>query len=181
MTGLILIAYATKHGSTREVADSLADALREQELDVETQPASFVDDLSPYAGVVVGGSLYTGRWHPDALGFVKRHRRALASMPVAVFAMGPRTMDAGEVAESRTQLGRALAKVPDIDSCAVAIFGGVVDPRKLRFPFNRMPATDARDWDAIRAWAQDVACAFGFGKPASDPRDLRSELQRSPR
>lgn len=181
MPGPILIAYATKHGSTREVADALADALRKQELDVETQAASLVDDLSHYVGVVVGGSLYTGRWHPDALGFVKRHHRALGSLPVAVFAMGPRTMDAREAAESRAQLGRALAQLPDLDPCAVTIFGGVVDPRKLRFPFSRMPASDARDPDAIRAWAQDVACAFGYGKPASQPRDSRSGLQRSPR
>jgi len=77
MTCSILIAYATKHGSTREVADSLAGALREHDLDVATLPAAQVDDLSPYHGVVVGGSLYTGRWHPDALDFLKRHRGAL--------------------------------------------------------------------------------------------------------
>ena len=40
---------------------------------------------------------------------------------------------------------------------AVAIFGGVVDPRKLSFPFNHMPASDARDWEAIHAWTDEVA------------------------
>jgi menaquinone-dependent protoporphyrinogen oxidase len=77
----ILIAYATKHGSTREVADSLAAAFREHELDVETQPAALVDDLSIYSAVVVGGSLYTGRWHPDARWTRERSRsRARSSI-----------------------------------------------------------------------------------------------------
>ena len=57
MAGSILITYATKHGSTREVADSLAAAVREHDLDVTTLPAAQVEDLSPYDGVVVGGSL----------------------------------------------------------------------------------------------------------------------------
>jgi menaquinone-dependent protoporphyrinogen oxidase len=181
MPGSILIAYATKHGSTREVADSLAAALSAHDLDVATLPAPEVDDLSPYDGIVVGGSLYAGRWHPDALDFLKRHRGALETVPVAVFAMGPRTMDPKDVAQSRAQLDHALAKVSGVAPFAVTIFGGVLDPRKLRFPFNRMPASDARDWNAVHAWAKDVSQAFKYGKPAPKPRDLRSELQRTPR
>jgi menaquinone-dependent protoporphyrinogen oxidase len=177
----ILIAYATKHGSTREVADSLADALREHDLEVTTLPAARVNDLSPYDAVVVGGSLYTGRWHPDAFDFLKRHLGVLETMPVAVFAMGPRTMEAQDVAQSRAQLDHALAKVPGVDPFAVTIFGGVLDPRKLRFPFNRMPASDARDWNAVHTWAADVAHDLAYGKPAPRPRDLRSELQQTPR
>jgi menaquinone-dependent protoporphyrinogen IX oxidase len=78
-------------------------------------------------------------------------------MPVAVFAMGPLTLEDKDVLDARHQLDGALAKVPDIEPIAVAIFGGVIDPAKLRFPFNRMPATDARDWAAIRDWADEIA------------------------
>jgi hypothetical protein len=39
----------------------------------------------------------------------------------------------------------------------MAVFGGVVDPTKLHFPFSRMPQSDARDWDAIAAWASETA------------------------
>ena len=93
MSGTILVAYGTKHGSTREVAHAVAETLEEHGLDVDTLPAARVDDLSPYAGVVVGGAIYMGRWHPDAVGFLEQHRKALAVMPVAVFGMGPRTME----------------------------------------------------------------------------------------
>jgi menaquinone-dependent protoporphyrinogen oxidase len=181
MTGSILVAYATKHGSTREVADSVAATLQEQGLDVETLPAAQVDDLSHHDGVVLGGSLYMGRWHPDALDFLKRNRAALATQPVAVFALGPRTTEAKDIAGSRAQLAAALAKVAAVDPFAVAVFGGVLDPRKLRFPLNRIQAVDARDWEAIHAWARDLAETFRYGKPARKPRDLRSELQQTPR
>jgi menaquinone-dependent protoporphyrinogen oxidase len=177
----ILIAYGTKHGSTEQVARSIGETLNELGLEAETLPAAGVDDLTAYDGVVVGGALYMGRWHPDALRFVENHRATLATLPVAVFAMGPRTLDERDVDGARAQLAKALAKVPEVDPYAVTVFGGVIDPRTLRFPFNRMPATDARDWGAIRAWSAEVAAAFDFGKAASDARDPRRELQQAPR
>jgi hypothetical protein len=66
--------------------------------------------------------------------------------------MGPRTLSEADVAGSREQRERALAKTPSARPLAVEVFGGVVDPAKLHFPFSHMPASDARDWDAIRAW-----------------------------
>jgi menaquinone-dependent protoporphyrinogen oxidase len=181
MSNTILVAYATKHGSTREVAEAVTETLQEHRRDVETLPAARVEDVSPYAGVVVGGAIYMGRWHPDAVGFLEEHRHALGAIPVAIFGMGPRTMEEHDAEGARMQLLKALAKVPEVDPCAVAIFGGVIDPHTLHFPFSRLPASDARDWSAIRAWAADFAKVFDYGKAAPDARDPRSELQQSPR
>src|SRR5437016_9057941 len=68
-------------------------ALKEHGLDVETLAAARVDDLEPYAGVVVGGAIYMGRWHPDAVELLERHRHALATRPGAGFGMGARRTD----------------------------------------------------------------------------------------
>jgi menaquinone-dependent protoporphyrinogen oxidase len=154
MSGTILMAYGSKHGSTQEVAHAVAEELEAHGVDVETLPAREVDDLRPYAGVVVGGSIYMGRWHADAIGLLHRHKYALAELPLAVFGMGPRTLNEKDVHESRAHLDRALTAV---DPSAVAIFGGVVDPSELSFPFNKLPASDARDWNRIREWAEHVA------------------------
>lgn len=157
MSGSILVAYATSRGSTLEVAEAVATTLRRRGADVDVEPAADVASIDGYDGVVLGGALYTGRWHADARRFLARHRRALEALPVAVFALGPRTLAPADVAASRKQLDRALARTPELEPCAVAVFGGAIDPAKLRFPFNRMPASDARDWDAVEAWAEAVA------------------------
>jgi menaquinone-dependent protoporphyrinogen IX oxidase len=86
---------------------------------------------------------------------------ALADRPVAVFAIGPLTTTETDVAESRRQLDHALARVSEVQPVSIGIFGGVIDPGKLHFPFSSMPASDARDWDAITRWADEVADAFG--------------------
>jgi menaquinone-dependent protoporphyrinogen oxidase len=155
--GPVLVAYATKHGSTAEVAGDIAEELRERGLEVEVAAARDVEDLEGYSGVVVGGAIYMGRWHHDARRFLGRNRRALADVPFAVFGMGPLTTSDDDAHEARRQLDRALAGVHGLRPARVAVFGGVVDPSKLRFPFNRMEATDARDPEAIRAWADEVA------------------------
>jgi menaquinone-dependent protoporphyrinogen oxidase len=153
----VLVAYATSHGSTREVAESVADTLRARGLDVDVQPAADVHGLNGHDAVVLGGALYTGRWHSDARRFLEHHRDELASRPLAVFAMGPATREAADIAHSRAQLDRALSKHAELHPSSAAVFGGVVDPARLRFPFNRMPASDARDWAEIRSWAESLA------------------------
>lgn len=153
----VLVAYASRHGSTREVAEHVAETLRSAGVAVDVMAATDVGHLRGYDTVVLGGALYTGRLLKDARRFLARHREALSVRHVAVFALGPKTTEPSDVAGSRAQLDRALAKTPEIEPVSVAIFGGVVDPNKLRFPFNRMPASDARDWAAIEAWASALA------------------------
>lgn len=157
----VLVAYASKNGSTQEVAEAVADVLRLHGLAVDVRPARDVVDVTPYSTVVLGGALYTGRWHRDARRLLRRHRSDLGTRRLAVFAMGPRTLAPDDVAASRAQLDHALAQVPGLRPERVAIFGGVIRPERLRFPFNRMPACDARDWPAIRDWASTIATECG--------------------
>lgn len=151
-----LVAYASKHGSTEEVARSVGDLLRDAGHHVDIRDAAVVTDVDEYDGVVLGGSLYMGRWHGDARAFLRRHRPALEQRPLAVFALGPLTLEEHQVAGSRKQLDRALAHL-GVSPQLVTVFGGEVDPDKLRFPFNHMQKSDARDWSAIQAWAGEVA------------------------
>lgn len=157
MAHAVLVACASKHGTTREVAESIAATLEELGLAVEREDAREVRQVAGYDAVVVGGGLYNGRWHADARRFLKRHRRALAGVPLAVFGMGPDSLEESKVAQSRAQLDRALAAVPELEPIAITIFGGALKPEEWRFPLNRLPAFDARDWDAIRSWAEELA------------------------
>jgi len=89
MSSQILIAYATKHGSTQEVAEAIATALRAEGHRVDVANAADVADVDRYATVVVGGSLYMGHWHHDPVAFLKQHQAALRHLPLAVFCHGP--------------------------------------------------------------------------------------------
>jgi menaquinone-dependent protoporphyrinogen oxidase len=160
MTRTVLIAYATKHGSTRQVAEAVAERIGEYGIATFVRPAREVTSLDGYQGVVLASAIYMGRLHADARDFMRRHRAGLRLRPFAVFAMGPRTLADEEVARSHSQLGAALAKEPTLHPSATTVFGGVFDPVQHHFPFSRMAASDARDWHAIRAWADDVATRF---------------------
>jgi len=162
----ILVAYGSTHGSTSEVASALAATLAEEGLRVDLRPAGEVRDLAGYDGVVLGGALYMSRLHKDVRRLLKRFRAELARLPVAVFAMGPLTAEAKDIAGSRKQLDRALAKVPEVRPVSIAVFGGVVRPEELHFPFSKMPEGDARDWDAIEDWGKEVAASFVLSRVA---------------
>jgi menaquinone-dependent protoporphyrinogen oxidase len=159
MAGKILVTYASRYGSTREVADSIAATLHGRLLPVEVRPAAEVETLEGYDGVVLGGGIYMGRWHRDARGFARHFADELAELPVAVFALGPVDDEPKHRLASERQFRSAVEKLP-YEPVATALFGGAVEPSRLRFPFNRMPAADARDWDRIRGWALQVAELF---------------------
>jgi menaquinone-dependent protoporphyrinogen oxidase len=124
-----------------------------------------VRTLDKYRAVVLGAPLYMFHWHKDARHFLSRHREALSGRPVAIFALGPINNEEKEFQGSREQLDKELAKFPWLKPLALEIFGGKFDPAKLRFPYNmpalkKMPASDIRDWTAIRAWANTLATTF---------------------
>jgi menaquinone-dependent protoporphyrinogen oxidase len=156
MKGPILVAYASRYGSTQEVAETIGATLRGRGLRVDVRPAAEVKDLGEYGGVVLGGGIYMGRWHREARAFVKHFAGQLAGLPVALFALGPVNDKPEHVAGAEKQFRTAVDKLP-VEPFATHLFGGVVDPQKLRFPFNHMPAADLRDWAEVRAWAGELA------------------------
>ena len=160
MTEKILVAYATQHGSTQEVAEAIGTTLREHGLEAEVQSVHQVPNLDGYSAVILGAPFYMGRWLRDARHFLKKHRVALAKLPVAIFALGPRSEVGEEIREVRAQLDKALAAAPWITPVEISVFGGKVDPVSLHFPFNHMEATDARNWTAIHIFAEKLAQIF---------------------
>jgi len=148
-----LIAYASKYGSVEEVARHVGAVLRERGAACAVLPVGEVDEAVSYDLVVLGTGLYMGRMHREARRFLKQHHEELEHVPFAVFAMGPLSAEEAEKEKVRPQLQRGLDRYPELSPTAIAIFGGVIDPEKLSFPFSHMPAGDHRDWDEIRDFA----------------------------
>jgi menaquinone-dependent protoporphyrinogen IX oxidase len=80
----VLLVYATRHGSTKEVAEAVAEEFRTAGAEVELREASAAPAPDGFDAVVVGAPMIMG-WHKDAEKYVKRHREALARVPAAFF------------------------------------------------------------------------------------------------
>lgn len=148
-----LIVYASKYGSVAEVARFVGGVLDEEGADCDVVDAREARRLEGYDLVVLGSGLYMSRLHGDARRFLRRHHEQLEQVPFAVFAMGPLSSDTEEKEKVRPQLEHGLERYPEITPVACEIFGGVIVPERMSFPFNRMPAGDHRDWDEIRRFA----------------------------
>jgi menaquinone-dependent protoporphyrinogen oxidase len=93
----ILVTYATMAGSTVEVAQVIAEEISRDGLQVVVMPIHEAGDPAGYDAVIVGGPMIMG-WHRDALGYLKRHRRAWTQIPLAVFLQAISLTDTGETA-----------------------------------------------------------------------------------
>jgi menaquinone-dependent protoporphyrinogen oxidase len=158
-----LVAYGTRYGSTREVAEAVAATLVEQGIDTDVKRAREVRSLDGYDAVVLGTPLYMGALHKDVRTLLEKNREALEHTPWALFALGPIKADDG-LDGSREQLLTALAKLPAPTPDATAVFVGAYDPGRLGLkdrmiaalpasPLHGESAHDDRDWESIRAWA----------------------------
>jgi menaquinone-dependent protoporphyrinogen oxidase len=164
----VLVAYASKYGSTREIAERIAERLQLQGLQAEARSVQDLDDLVDYDAFVVGGAVFAGHWMPEATEFVRRNRALLAHGPVWLFSSGPigatakkydTPAEPKEIAELRRALGPWGHRV----------FFGAWDPSKLdrgrlgfaeRMIAKVLPRGDFRDWEAIQAWATSIARAL---------------------
>jgi menaquinone-dependent protoporphyrinogen oxidase len=165
----VLVAYASKHESTAEIAERIAAAMREAGCDAEARPASEVGDLSGYAAVVLGSAVYAKRWRREARDFARRHSAALRGMPVWLFSSGP----FGAVEEHPTAPMPPFAErlAAKLGAREHVMFGGRVPPDPGNFIERAMlegtppERRDARDWAAIEEWARGVASQVATPEP----------------
>ncbi len=164
MKNKVLVTFSTIHGSTQEIAETVAETLRGSNKQVEFLPMRKVQTLEGYDGVVLGAPLYMFRIHKDLFRFLSKHRKSIENgLPVAIFTSGPSGAgDEEEWQEVRKQVEKEMIKVSWFKPKVMEIFGGKFDPTKLRFPYNLIPAlrqiptTDLRDWKIIRNWAEQL-------------------------
>ena len=162
MAFTVLVTWASRHGSTEEVAHQVARDLMKHRFAVDAQPIAEVTTLEPYQAVVLGAPLYMFRLHKVARRFLSKFREPLSRLPVALFVLGPVHADPKEFAAAEGQLDKQLANFPWFSPVVRQVMGGRFDPQNLGFlmrmvpALRNQPASDARDWDAIHAWANNL-------------------------
>lgn len=151
----VLVAFASKHGSTREIAEVIGEVIAGAGLTVDVLPVDAVVSVRRYDAVVIGSAVYTGRWMGDARAFVEGRILDLARRPVWLFSSGPVDESAydGDVPPVRS-----VAAVADrLGARGHATFGGRVGP-EMTGPIERwILRGDWRDFGAIRRWAAGIA------------------------
>jgi menaquinone-dependent protoporphyrinogen oxidase len=160
----VLVAYGSKHGATKGIAEGIAERLRAEGQQAAAQPVEAVGEVGGYDAFVIGSAVYADRWTREAIKFVQRHRAMLASRPVWLFSSGP----IGTMAtkhEPAAPKGVAAIRRALMPRDHRVFFGAWdrsrLDPAKLGFAerivAKRLPQGDWRDWAAIGAWADGIA------------------------
>jgi len=171
----VLVAYASKYGATREIAEKIGDVLRNADLQTAVLPVDGIRNLSAYQAVILGSALYIGRWQKDAETFLKQNEKTLADRPVWLFSSGPTgNGDPVELVEGK-RLPAGLAPIAErIQPRDVAVFHGHINPEQINSIENwaikslvKKPFGDFRDWNMIAAWANEIAAALKNGEMSS--------------
>jgi menaquinone-dependent protoporphyrinogen oxidase len=162
----VLVAYASKHGATQGIAEAIAEQLRARGLTTGAVPAAADTDLDAVDAVVLGSAIYAGHWRDEAVDFARAHKDVLAALPVWLFSSGP----LGDDVEDEEKQPKQLEELErDLQPNDHKVFFGALDPSKLGFGERmivkavKAPEGDFRDWDAIRAWADQIAAALEPG------------------
>jgi menaquinone-dependent protoporphyrinogen oxidase len=159
----VLVAYASKRGSTAEIAGFIADTLRDAGLSVDCVEAANVEDVRPYDGVILGSAVYIKRWQGDARRFLRRNAEALAERPFWVFSSGPVGDPDEHEDPSWLEPAKTIAQAEHLGARGHVVFGGRVPAEPRGFVERAMVKNtppeyrDRRDWDEIRGWAARVA------------------------
>jgi menaquinone-dependent protoporphyrinogen oxidase len=158
----ILVAFASRHGSTSEIADALAQELRVAGHSVAVRQADEVKELGGYEAAVIGSALYMGDWLPEARRFVEDNRETLATIPVWLFSSGPLGPDDPQPHSDPAHLDAMMRAT---GARGHRLFIGKLDRSSLGFGERliakvvKAPEGDFRDWEAIRSWAREIAMA----------------------
>jgi menaquinone-dependent protoporphyrinogen oxidase len=159
----VLLAVASKHGSTLEIAQVLSEELQKSGLSVDLRDLHKGDEedaISGYAAVILGSAIYAGSWLPQAQHFAEQHQAVLSVTPLWLFSSGPLGRPDPKPHFDPVEL---KTSVGDINIMGHRVFVGRLDPADLNFGerlITRMvkaPSGDFRDWEKIRNWGQEIA------------------------
>ena len=160
----VLVAYASKHGSTQGIAERIAEQLRQLGKQAEARPLDEVSDPGSYEALVIGSAIYYGSWMKEATEWVHRNRAVLVKLPVWLFSVGPLGTEVKDAEQQPKEMAEFQQAILPREQ---RVFFGALDHQRLSFAERmvvkavRAPEGDFRDWEAIDAWAASIARDLG--------------------
>jgi menaquinone-dependent protoporphyrinogen oxidase len=156
----ILVTAASKHGATMEMASAIGRALTDAGMELVVRPINELNGVADFDAVVLGSGVYMGRWMSEATEFVERHAVELQARPVWLFSSGPVGSPDPKPEGDPTGIGELVAAV---QARGHRTFAGRLDRgrlgigEKLIISAVGAPDGDFRDWEAMKAWAREIA------------------------
>ena len=168
----VLVGYASRFGSTQEIAIRIAAAIHANGSDVDVRSVEDIVSVDPYDAVVFGSGVYDGSWTPEATELLRRHAATLARKAVWFFSVG-------SFGDRHPIIGPLMRKEPkeisefdqSIHPCDYRVFAGVINldhwPAWGRLLFMALGGHqgDNRQWSDIDAWAGGIAQALRANPP----------------
>lgn len=170
----VLVAFATRSGSTGEIAERIAQRLRTGGHDADAEPVSDAVHVTAYDAFVIGSAVYLGRWQKEAVRFVQRNRSTLADRPTWLFSSGPLgtepTLAGIDQRDGAVNPAELAALTEAARPRGHHVFFGALNPDHLGLGPRVMRLTpagrklfvegDFRDWTEIEAWTDEIAGAL---------------------
>jgi menaquinone-dependent protoporphyrinogen oxidase len=182
----VLVVYGSRHGGTRGIAERIGEVLRTEGLEADVAAADQVRDVRAADAFVVGSGVYMGSWLKEAVDFIAKNEATLASRPLWLFSSGP--LPGSSASKSADDpLADALGpeegpgsggrkRIAELSAATHPrdhhVFLGAFDPKEApramserlvrMMPASKdlLPAGDFRDWEAIEAWAREIAATL---------------------
>ena len=155
----VLVAAASRHGSTAEIAKKVGEVLAAAGIETDVVPPGEVASVAPYDAVVLGSGVYAGRWLASAKEFVDREADALSSRPVWLFSSGP-VGDPAKPAAEPVDVDAVRKRTNALDH---RVFAGKLDRQILGFGERAIVLAvhaaegDFRSWESVSEWASGIA------------------------
>lgn len=161
----ILVAVASKHGSTYEIAEAITNEIQEAGIMADLKEINQNPHLPMYDAAVIGSAVYMGRWLPEASKFLEENQEELVNMPVWLFSSGPLGEDLDQIESEQEpyNIEELVAMTRAVDH---KVFVGKLDKNqlgigeKLVIRMVKAPVGDFRDWQAVQDWAAEVVTAL---------------------
>ena len=162
----VLVAYSSRLGSTREVAEFIGRVLSDGGYSVDVRAIDAIDDLAHYGRVVIGSAIRYDRWLADAAAFVAANRQALQRVPVALFflCLALSSGSASGVRQADRYANRVSSLLDGVKAADVGRFAGVLSLAKApwwtRLALRAISLVtgvkegDYRNWAVIRSWSE---------------------------
>jgi menaquinone-dependent protoporphyrinogen oxidase len=158
-----LVAFASKHGSTRQIAEVIGQELSDSGHTVLVRSVGEVSTTEPYEAVIVGSAIYMGNWLGEARQFVEKNQARLSAMPVWLFSSGPLGQEdpqpRGDFAHLQELMHTTQARGHRTFVGKLAR-GELGLGERLVVKMVKAPEGDFRDWEAIRGWTREIASAL---------------------